>query len=55
MTLIRKPAELKVQPKIKMLVYGQAGIGKSTIALSAPAPLLFDFDNGINRVNFDNV
>ena len=55
MTLIRKPAELKVQPKIKMLVYGQAGIGKSTIALSAPSPLLFDFDNGINRVNFAHV
>lgn len=55
MTLIRKPAELKIQPKIKMLVYGQAGIGKSTIALSAPSPLLFDFDNGINRVNFAHV
>ena len=38
-----------------MLVYGQAGIGKSTIALSAPSPLLFDFDNGINRVNFAHV
>lgn len=55
MSLIRKPAELTIQPKIKMLVYGQAGIGKSTIALSAPAPLLFDFDNGINRVNYAHV
>ncbi|NLI37133.1 MAG: ATP-binding protein [Bacteroidales bacterium] len=55
MTLIRKPAELKVQPKIKMLVYGQAGIGKTTIALSAPSPLLFDFDGGINRVNYAHI
>jgi hypothetical protein len=55
MSLIRKPSELVVQPKIKMLVYGQAGIGKSTIALSAPAPLLFDFDNGINRVNYAHI
>ena len=55
MSLIKKPYELEIQPKIKMLVYGQAGIGKSTIALSAPSPLLFDFDNGINRVNFAHV
>ena len=55
MSLIKKPCELEIQPKIKMLVYGQAGIGKSTIALSAPSPLLFDFDNGINRVNFAHV
>jgi len=55
MTLIRKPAELKVQPKIKMLIYGQAGIGKTTISLSAPSPLLFDFDGGINRVNYAHI
>lgn len=55
MGLIRKPSELTVQPKIKMLVYGQAGIGKTTIALSAPSPLLFDFDNGVNRVNYAHI
>ena len=52
MSLIRKPSELEIQPKIKMLIYGQAGLGKSTLALSAPSPLLFDFDGGINRVNY---
>jgi phage nucleotide-binding protein len=52
MSLIRKPAELEVPQKIKALIYGQAGMGKTTLALSAPKPLLLDFDNGIHRVNF---
>jgi len=52
MTLIRKQFELDVQTKIKALVYGQAGTGKTTVALSAPKPLLFDFDGGVHRVNF---
>lgn len=52
MTLIRKPAELEVPQKIKALIYGQAGMGKTTLALSAPKPLLLDFDNGIHRVNY---
>lgn len=55
MSLIKKPSELNVQAKIKMLIYGQAGTGKSTLSLSAPRPLLFDFDNGINRVNFEHI
>ena len=36
--------------KIKMIIAGYAGIGKSTLALSAPKPLLFDADEGIDRV-----
>lgn len=52
MTLIRKPADLVIPQKIKALVYGQAGMGKTTLALSAPKPLLLDFDNGIHRVNY---
>lgn len=51
MSLIRKPAELEIQPTIQALIYGQAGTGKTTLALSAPAPLLLDFDNGVSRVN----
>jgi phage nucleotide-binding protein len=34
-----------------MLLYGQAGMGKTTMALSAPKPLLLDCDGGIHRVN----
>lgn len=52
MTLIRKPAELIIPQKIKALIYGQAGMGKTTLALSAPKPMLLDFDNGIHRVNY---
>ena len=52
MSLIRKPHELNVQTKIKALIYGQAGTGKTTLALSTPKPLLFDFDGGVHRVNF---
>lgn len=51
MTLIKRPSELNVQTTIKALVYGQPGLGKTTLALSAPAPVLFDFDNGVHRIN----
>ena len=54
MTLIRKPSELSVQTKIKALIYGQAGTGKSTLALSAPNPLMLDFDGGVHRVSFSH-
>ena len=34
MGLIKKPNELNVNVRIKMLVYGQPGSGKTTMALS---------------------
>jgi hypothetical protein len=49
-SLIRKPHELQTTKSIKMLIYGQPGLGKSTLALSAPQPLMVDFDGGIHRV-----
>lgn len=51
MGLIKSPSEITVNPTVQMLIYGQAGIGKTTLALSAPKPLLFDFDGGVCRVN----
>lgn len=51
MTKIRKPSEIVINPTIQMLIYGQAGTGKTTLALSAPQPLLLDFDGGVSRVN----
>jgi len=51
MNLIRKPAELVVQTNIKALIYGQPGIGKTTLGLSSINPLLLDFDNGVHRIN----
>lgn len=51
MTLIRKPHEIVVPRTLKCLIYGQAGTGKTTLALSAPSPLLLDFDGGAKRLN----
>lgn len=50
MSKIRKPSQLEVQSTIRVLIYGQPGLGKTTLALSAPAPLLLDFDRGVHRV-----
>lgn len=51
MSKIRKPHELNVVTTLKCLIYGQPGLGKTTFALSAPNPVLLDFDNGVHRVN----
>lgn len=51
MGLIKKSNELAIPSTVKMMIYGQAGMGKTTVALSAPKPLLLDFDNGVKRVN----
>lgn len=55
MSLIRKANELEIPTTVKMMIYGQAGMGKSTLALSAPKPLLLDFDNGVKRVNMSHL
>lgn len=36
--------------KFSMIIYGAPGIGKTTLALSAPDPILIDFDRGVSRV-----
>ena len=36
--------------KFTMIISGNPGIGKTTMALSAPNPVIFDFDRGISRV-----
>ena len=49
--MIKKANELVVSNiKIKMIIAGHPGIGKTTLALSAPKPLLIDVDKGIYRV-----
>lgn len=49
--MIRKPSEIREgQKKIRMLIAGYPGIGKTTLALSAPNPLHIDVDFGIDRV-----
>lgn len=51
MTKIKKANELSTTGLLKILVYGQPGIGKSTLALSMPSPLMIDCDRGVHRVN----
>jgi len=49
--MIKKPFEIgEVKKKSRMLIAGFPGIGKTTVALSAPKPLLIDVDKGIDRV-----
>ena len=39
MSLIKKPNELTVKTTLSALIYGQPGMGKTTLALSAPNPV----------------
>jgi|SRR5690554_736556 len=48
---IYKPKELDfTKKKVKMLIYGVPSVGKTTLGLSAPKPLLIDLDKGISRI-----
>ena len=52
---VKKPAELDFSnKKFMMIIRGQPGLGKTTLALSAPKPFLFDTDNGIARVKAEH-
>lgn len=49
--MIRNPNEIQDgAKKIRILIAGYPGIGKSTLALSAPNPLHIDVDFGIDRI-----
>jgi len=49
--MIRNPNEIQTQEKrIRILIAGYPGIGKSTLGLSAPRPLHIDVDFGIDRI-----
>ena len=49
--MIRNPNDIQEgTKKIRMLIAGYPGIGKSTLALSAPKPLHIDADFGIDRI-----
>lgn len=49
--MIKKSNELDFSnKKFSMIIAGVPGIGKTTLALSAPNPLLVDIDNGVSRV-----
>lgn len=49
--MIKQPNEIKpTEKKIRMIIAGYPGIGKTTLALSAPKPLHIDADFGIDRI-----
>lgn len=53
--MIKKPSEIKnLEKKIRILIAGFPGIGKTTLALSAPKPLHIDVDRGVDRVKAQN-
>lgn len=51
MSLIKKPSEIEAKKTISMLIYGEPGLGKTTLACSAPHPVLFDYDGGVGRIH----
>lgn len=49
--MIKKPAEMiNTENRFRVLIAGYPGIGKTTLGLSAPKPLLIDTDFGANRI-----
>ena len=49
MSFIKQPSEIEEKKNLVMMVYGEPGQGKTTLALSAPAPVLIDTDGGVGR------
>lgn len=48
---ILQPEEMDFSgKKFSMIISGPPGVGKTTLALSAPNPVLIDFDKGVSRV-----
>ena len=50
MSKIKKKNEIELPKTSVGCITGVCGIGKTTLALSAPKPLLLDTDNGLHRV-----
>lgn len=50
MRLIQQADDMNVLG-LNVLVYGDPGIGKTTLAFTAPNPLLLDFDRGLHRAS----
>lgn len=49
--MIIRPEKMDfTEQKFSAIIYGSPGIGKTTLACSAPSPLLIDFDRGVSRV-----
>lgn len=52
---IVKPEKMNFEnQKFSAIIYGSPGVGKTTLACSAPSPVLIDFDRGVSRVRADH-
>lgn len=52
---IRKPEQMDFSgKKFNMVLAGPPGVGKTTVAMSAPNPILFDIDNGVSRLRAEH-
>lgn len=51
MSVIKNPSEIQEKKNLVMMVYGDPGIGKTSLALSAPSPVLIDTDGGVGRTH----
>lgn len=51
MSIIKQPSEIQEKKNLVMMVYGEAGQGKTTLAMSAPDPVLIDTDGGVSRTH----
>lgn len=52
---IRKPEQMDFSgKKFNMVLSGPPGVGKTTVAMSAPNPILFDLDNGVSRLRAEH-
>lgn len=52
---IKRPEQMDFSDKtFTLIIAGSPGIGKTTLALSAPDPILFDLDKGISRVRAEH-
>lgn len=49
--IIKKPTDFIKITSMVTLIYGQPGTRKTSYAGTAPRPVLFDFDNGMKRVD----
>lgn len=55
MGLIKSVNEITLTRTVQICIYGKAGTGKTTLALSAPRPLYIDLDNGAKRVRNEHL
>lgn len=52
--MIKKASEIKQKNKIVLTIQGLPGTGKTTLALSAPNPVIFDCDGKLQKVELEH-